>query len=87
MLSPSALPAANIPVPNGTPSRCGTVALNPNLAPDTVSMTTFGPGENNPASTNRNNGRVSAINSFLTNNKAGAAKVQHLPNMTYHIFS
>jgi len=76
-----------MPVPNGTPSRCGTVALNPNLAPDAVNMTTFGPGENNPASTNRNNGRVSAINSFLTNDKAGAATVPHLPNIINHMFS
>jgi hypothetical protein len=76
-----------MPVPNGTPSRCGTVALNPNLAPDAVSITTLGPGENNPASTNKNNGRVSAINSFLTNDKAGAAKVPHLPNILNHMFS
>jgi hypothetical protein len=61
--------------------------MNPNLAPDAVSITTFGPGENNPASTNKNNGRVSAINSFLAKDKAAAAEVQHLPNIINHMFS
>jgi hypothetical protein len=72
MLRPNALPAANKPVPNGTPKRCGIVALKPNLAPDAVSITTFGPGENNPNNTNNNNGRVSVIIGFLK--ESGSSK-------------
>ena len=48
VLTPSALAAAMRPVPMGTPSKCGKVARKPKRAPDAVSITTFGPGENNP---------------------------------------
>lgn len=48
------------------------VALKPNLAPDTVSMTTLGPGENKPTNTNTINGTVSVITSFLKDSKGSS---------------
>ncbi len=62
--TPNAEDAAMIPVPTGTPSRCGKVARNPNRAPDAVSITTFGPGENSPAKTKVKSGTEAANRSL-----------------------
>ena len=58
--TPKADAAARMPVPTGTPNKCGKVARNPNRAPEAVSITTLGPGENSPAKTNANSGAEAA---------------------------
>ncbi len=69
--TPSAAAAARIPVPTGTPSRCGIVARKPKRAPEAVSSTTFGPGENSPAKVNRISGSE-AVSMAEPGAKAGA---------------
>ena len=61
LCTPKTLAAARSPVPIGTPNRCGRVAQNPNRAPDVVSSTTFGPGENSPANMNTKRGSEAAM--------------------------